>query len=74
MGAELKRGESVEDDGRSDLPKDATADENVKVVYTLVMCDRREDLQSIESKVGIRFGEVQSILTDISGISKVSAR
>ena len=31
--------ESVEDDGRSGNPKDATADENVKVVYTLVMCD-----------------------------------
>ena len=71
MGAELKRGESVEDDGRSDRPKDATAEENVKVVHTLVMCARRQDLRSIDSKVGIRFGEVQSILTDILGMSKV---
>ena len=32
------------------------------------------DLQSIASKVGISFGAVQSILTDILGMSKVSAR
>ena len=44
MGAELKRGESFEDDGRSERPKDATAEENVKVVHTLVMCARKEDL------------------------------
>ena len=51
-------GESVEDDGRSGHPKDATADENVKVVHTLVMCDRRRDLRSIASEVGISFGAV----------------
>ena len=39
--AEFKRErESVADDGRSCRPKDATADENVKVVHTLVKCDR----------------------------------
>ena len=31
--------ESVEDDERSGCPKDASADKNVKVVYTLIMCD-----------------------------------
>ena len=45
MVAEFKRGrESVGDDGRSGLPKDATADENANVVHTLVMCDWRRDL------------------------------
>ena len=40
--AEFKRGrESVEDDGLSGHPKEATADENVKVVHTLVMCNRK---------------------------------
>ena len=40
--AEFKRGrERVEDDGWSSRAKDATTDENVKVVHTLVMCDRR---------------------------------
>ena len=73
--AEFKRGrESVEDYGRSGRPKDATADENVKVVHTLVMCGRRRDLRSIASEMGISFGTVQSILTDILGMSKVSAR
>ena len=47
--AELSGGESVEDDGWFGRPKDAPADENVKVVHTLVMCDRRRDLRSIAS-------------------------
>ena len=43
------------------------------------MCDRRRDQRSIAtgSEVGIRFGGVQPILTDILGIlgmSKLSAR
>ena len=62
-------GESIEDDGQSGRLKDATADENVKVVHTLVMCDRRRDLRSIASEVGISFGAVQS--TDILDMSKV---
>ena len=32
--------ESVEDDGQSSRPKDATVDENVKVVHILVMCGK----------------------------------
>ena len=49
--AEFKKGrESVEDDGRSGRPQNATTDENVMVVHTLVMCDWRGDLQSIASK------------------------
>ena len=36
--AEFKRGnESVEDDGQSGRPKDATTDENAKVVHILVV-------------------------------------
>ena len=37
------------------------------------MCDRRRDLRSIASEVGISFGAVQSILT-ILGVSKVLAK
>ena len=51
--------------------KDATIDKNVKVVHTLVLCGRRRDVQSIASEVGNSFGAVQSILTDILGMSKV---
>ena len=40
-------------------------------MHTLVICDRRQDLRSIASEVGIIFGAVQLILTDILGMSKV---
>ena len=38
------------------------------------MCDRRPGLRNIASEVGIRFEAVQSILTNICGLSKVSAK
>ena len=42
------------------LPKYVTVDENVNVVHTLSMYDRRHDLRSMDSEVGtgegIRFG------------------
>ena len=43
-------------------------------MHTLVTCDRRQDLRSIASEVGISFGAVQSTFTDILGMSKVSVR
>ena len=66
--------ESIEDDEKSGRPKDATTDENVEIVQNLVMCDRRQDLRSIASEVGISFGAVQTTLMDILGMPKVSAR
>ena len=53
-GSRVKEGEreSVEDDGRSGHHKDATTDENVKVVHTLVVCDRRRELRCIAIEVG----------------------
>ena len=57
--AEFKRRrESVDEDERSGRLEDATADENVKVVHTLDMSDKRLDLRSIASEAGIRFGAV----------------
>ena len=73
--AAFKRGrESVGNEGWSGRPKDAIADENVKVVHTLVICDRRRDLRSIASEMGISFGTVQLIITNILGMSKVLVR
>ena len=44
--AEFKRErDSIEDDGGSGRPKDATSDENVIVLHTLVMFGRRRDLR-----------------------------
>ena len=66
--------EGIEDDERSGPPKEATTDEEVEVVHSLVMCDRRRNLRDTAGEVGISFGAVQSILTNILGMSKVSAR
>ena len=66
LATKFKRGrESSEENGRSGRQKDATADENVKVVHTLVLCDRRRDLRSTAIEVGISFGEVKSILRHV---------
>ena len=48
-------GKSIEDDGRSCSPKDATTDEFDKVVHSLVICDRRLELRSIAREVNIYF-------------------
>ena len=37
------------------------ADENVKVMHTLVMCDRMRDLRIIASEVGISFGAIRAL-------------
>ena len=72
---EFRRGrENIEADERSGCPKEATTDENVEIVHSLVTCDRKRYLQHIATKAGISFGAVQSILTDILGMFKVSAR
>lgn len=73
--AEFKRGrESIKDDERPGRPKEATNEETAKAVHDLVMQDRRRDLRSIAEEVGISYGSVQAILTDVYGMSKVSAR
>ena len=66
--------ESIDEDPRSGRPKDATIYENVEIVPNLIMFDRRRDLRSIASEVGIYFGAMEAILTNIMGMSKVSAR
>ena len=44
-------------------PKEGTTNENLEVVHSLVICDRRPNQRDIASEVGISFGAVQSILT-----------
>ena len=71
--AEFRRGrESIEDDEWFGRPKEATTNETVEIVHSLVICERR-NLRDIASEVFISFGGVQSILTDILGMSKVTA-
>ena len=52
----------------------AITDEIIEIVHNLVMCNRRRDLRRTASEVGISFGAVQIILTDMLGMSNVSAR
>ena len=73
--AEFKRGrESVVDFEQSGCPKKVTTDENIELVHSLIMSDRRRSLHDIARQIGMCFGAVKSILTDILGMSKVSAR
>ena len=71
--AEFRR-ESVEDYERSGRPEEATIDEDVELVHSLIICDRRRSLCDIARQIGITIWAVQSILTDILGMLKVSAR
>ena len=60
LAAEFETGrENVEDDGWPGFPK---------------YVDKRRDRQSIASEVGISFEAVHPILTNVFGMSKVSAR
>ena len=64
----------MEDYERSGSPKEAITDVNVELVHSLIMCDRRWRLHDIATQTAIIVEAVQSILTDILGMSKVSAR
>ena len=55
-------------------PKRLPEMKNVEMVHSLVMRDRRRNLRDIASELGLSFGAVHSILTDILGMSEVSAR
>ena len=73
--AESWRGrESMEDYELPWHPNEATIDENILLVHSLIMCDRRRSLHDIAKQIGVSFGAAQSILTHISGMFKVSAR
>ena len=64
--AEFRRGnESVEDYDRSGRLKEATTDENVDFVHSLIKYNRRRCPRDIARQTGIGFLAVQSILTDI---------
>lgn len=73
--AEFKRGRAnCEDDPRSGRPSTSVTDENVARIEKLVLEDRRISIQQLAEILHISFGCVQSILTDVLGFKKVSAR
>ena len=50
-----------------------TTCKNNELVHSLILCDRRRSLCDIARQIGISFGTVQSVLTNILEMSKVSA-
>ena len=46
----------MEDYERSGRPKEATADENVELMHSLIMCDRRRSLRDTARQIGISYG------------------
>ncbi|XP_066302907.1 histone-lysine N-methyltransferase SETMAR-like [Branchiostoma lanceolatum] len=73
--ANFKRGkESVKDDPRSGRPKTATTDNQVEAIHFMTVNDRRVTIRHIEHSLGISFGSVQNVLSNILGMNKLSAR
>ena len=72
---EFKRGRtSLEDEARSGLPLDATDEEMCKKVRDLVYCDRRIQVEEIAQALGISHSSVSTILHDLLGMRKLTAR
>ena len=71
----FKRGRtSLEDEARSGSPLDATEKEMCKKVRDLVYSDRRSQVEEIAQTLGISHGSVSTILQDLLGMRKLTAR
>ena len=56
----------------SGCPKEASTDKNIELVHNLTMCNRRRSLHDRARHIGIRFGVVLSILTNIRDVQGLS--
>ena len=73
--ADFTRGRgSVEDDPRPGRPKSSTNSEHVEKIHTMVMKDRCVTVQHLADRFGISTGSVFAVLTEVLGMSKLSAR
>lgn len=66
--------ENVDDEHRSGRPSTSNTDENVQKVREMVLKDRRITIREIADDLNISFGSCQSILTDVLGMARVSAK
>ncbi|KYN41646.1 hypothetical protein ALC56_03947 [Trachymyrmex septentrionalis] len=66
--------ENVNDEPRSGRPSTSKTDENVQEVKEIVLKNRRITIREIADDLNISFGSCQSILTDVLGMTRVSAK
>ena len=70
---EFRRGrESLKDYELSECPKKATTDENVELVHSLIICDRRRSLHDIGRQIGMFWGSsvyLEQYLRDFQDLS-----
>jgi len=66
--------ENVNDEPRSGRPSTSKTDENVQEVKKIVFKNRRITIREIADDLNISFGSCQSILTDVLGMTRVSAK
>ena len=73
--AEFKRGkEDVTDDSRAGRPVNVVTDEQSEAVHRAVMSDRRVTIRELVKTLGISFGSIQTILSEVLYMKKLSAR
>ena len=71
----FKRGKTdFEDDDKPGRPKSATDEQTVEKIKEFVNTDRRLKVREIAQEMGISTGSVHSVLSDILGMKKLSAR
>ncbi|KYN26663.1 hypothetical protein ALC57_03963 [Trachymyrmex cornetzi] len=66
--------ENVNDEPRFGRPSMSKTDENVQEVKEFVLKNRRITIREIADDLNISFGSCQSILTDVLGMTRVSAK
>ena len=73
--AEFKKGkEDVTDESRAGRPVDVVTDEQSKAVHRALMSDRRVTTRKLAKTLGINKGSIQTILSGVLHMKKLSAR
>ena len=73
--AKFKSGrDSTEDDPQSGRPKTSTTDEQADAIHRIVLNDRCPTVQQIGKSIGMSSSSVHTVLTEILGMSKLSAK
>ena len=66
--------DSTENDPLPSHPKNSTTNEKVDAIYYIILDDKCLTVWQIAKSVGLSSGSVDTVLTEILGMSKLSAR